>query len=91
MERLHAIVEGIVQGVSYRAYTVDAARLHGLSGWVKNLPDGRVEVVAEGDRSALQALEQFLHQGSPAAVVRNVQVQWKASTGEFSGFRVRYD
>lgn len=88
--RLHAIVSGRVQGVNFRYYTVRTAKRHGLTGWVANRRDGKVEVIAEGARRALQKLEDFLHDGSPAARVRDVDVEWKSATGEFGDFRVKY-
>lgn len=88
MERLHALVSGRVQGVWFRAYTQRKARELGLTGWVRNLPDGRVEVVAEGPRPQLEALAQWLWQGSPLSKVTDVTVEWLPVTGEFSRFEV---
>lgn len=90
-ERLHAIIIGRVQGVSFRYYTVQKAEELQISGWAMNRPDGRsVEVIAEGNRSNLEALLHWLHQGSPAAKVERVEHSWQAANGEFSRFRVRY-
>lgn len=88
--RIHAIVRGRVQGVNFRYHTTRTARRLGIRGWVANRADGSVETVAEGDRSDLEAFEEFLHRGSPAAEVASVEVNWKSPTGEFDGFRVRY-
>ncbi len=88
--RLHAVVEGIVQGVNFRYYTVRKARSLGLTGWVANRWDGKVETVAEGPREALEAFLEFLHEGSPSAVVSRVIPRWEKATGEFSDFRVTY-
>ncbi len=66
---LHALVEGRVQGVGFRASTVAAARRLGLGGWVRNLPDGRVELKAWGDQAALAQLREWLRQGPPFARV----------------------
>jgi len=88
-QQLHAIVHGLVQGVFFRASTRDAAhRLH-LVGWVRNLADESVEVLAEGDRPTLERLLGFLHQGPPDARVTQVEVEWNAAAGEFMDFRVR--
>jgi acylphosphatase len=87
--RLHLWVRGRVQGVFFRAATADEAQALALSGWVRNLPDGRVEIVAEGRRPALQALAAWAHQGPPAARVAEVEEQWDEFKGEFRGFRVR--
>jgi len=88
--RLQAIVHGRVQGVSFRYYTQRRARELGLSGYVRNLWDGTVEVVAEGPRAAVDHLLSFLHTGPPAAVVTQVDTRWATPTQEFSRFEVRY-
>lgn len=88
--RLHAVVEGRVQGVNFRYYTVRTARRLGLTGWVANRWDGTVETVAEGRREALEEFLAFLHRGSPAAVVLRVNARWEQPTGEFDDFKVRY-
>ena len=88
--RIHAIVRGRVQGVNFRYYTTRTARRLGLKGWVANRADGTVETVAEGDQSDLEEFKDFLHRGSPAARVEDVEVDWESITGEFDGFRVRY-
>lgn len=68
-------VSGRVQGVAFRATTRDEARRLGLTGWVRNLDDGRVELVAQGDTDALDALERWCHRGPPAARVATVLVE----------------
>jgi len=88
--RVHATVYGRVQGVNFRYYTTRTARRLGLAGWVANRRDGTVETIAEGDRSDLEAFTDFLHRGSPAARVEDVDSEWESPTGEFEGFRVRY-
>lgn len=89
--RAHAYVSGLVQGVFYRANTVEAAnRIGGLTGWVRNLPDGRVEVVCEGERDRVEELVAWLRSGPPAARVSDVEVVWERATGEFDSFDVRY-
>jgi acylphosphatase len=87
--RLHAYVSGTVQGVSFRYYTLQEARQLGVTGFVRNLPDGRVEVKAEGDQAALEALLKFLHRGSPGASVRKVDVEWLEADGSFTAFNIR--
>jgi acylphosphatase len=89
-ERLHAIVHGIVQGVSFRHYTNQKACELKLTGWVMNRRDRAVEVVAEGSRENLELLQSWLHEGSPEAVVERVDATWQAATGEFTGFRTTY-
>jgi len=89
MERAHLFVSGRVQGVWYRASTRQEACALALVGWVRNLRDGRVEVVAEGSRDALDALLRWCHEGPPSAQVMDVDVNWCESSGEFTGFEVR--
>jgi acylphosphatase len=90
-QQLHAIVYGRVQGVSFRFYTVAQANTLGLTGWVRNLPDDTVEVVAEGGRPQLESLLTWLHQGSPGARVTSVDAEWRPATGAFREFViVRY-
>ena len=88
--RLQAIVHGRVQGVSFRYYTQRRARELALTGYVRNLWDGTVEVVAEGQRSALEELLAFLRVGPRAAFVTQVDTQWPVPTNEFHRFEVRY-
>jgi len=88
--RVHARVYGRVQGVNFRYYTTRTARRLGLKGWVANRRDGAVETVAEGKRSDLEEFVDFLHEGSPAASVEDVDAEWTEPGGEFDGFRVRY-
>ena len=89
-ERLSARVSGRVQGVSFRHFTRVQARALGLSGWVRNEPDGAVRLVAEGPRAALEDLLEAVRYGPPAAHVRGVDASWSAATGEFEGFAVRF-
>ncbi|MFP4175002.1 MAG: acylphosphatase [Halobacteriales archaeon] len=90
MERAHVVVSGKVQGVYFRATTRDEAQEHGVTGWVKNLDDGRVEAVFEGDEDAVREMVEFCHEGSRRAEVEDVEVEWSDATGEFDGFSVRY-
>lgn len=88
--QLHAIVQGQVQGVNFRSTTVTQARRLRLKGWVRNLPDGSVEVLAEGPRSSLSELLQFLRHGPTAARVSDVQPDWRPATRSFDEFEVRW-
>lgn len=88
--RLQAIVHGRVQGVNFRYYTLQRARDLRLTGYVRNLWDGTVEVVAEGQHSDLEELLAFLHVGPRAAFVTQVDTRWSATTGGFGRFEVRY-
>jgi acylphosphatase len=89
MKRMMAVVSGRVQGVSFRYYTARTARTMGIVGWVRNLPDGTVQVVAEGDDADLDRFTAFLHVGSPAARVSQVDVTPGVATGEFAAFYIR--
>jgi acylphosphatase len=87
--RLHLIVSGRVQGVGFRFSAYDEAKQLALAGWVRNLPGGEVEVVAEGSRENLQMLEAWAHLGPPSAHVTAVREEWLDFTGEFTDFRIR--
>ena len=89
-QRLHAVVRGRVQGVYFRQNTGDQAARLGLSGWVRNRPDGSVEVLAEGTEAALQELLAYLRRGPPEAWVTGVQADWSPGLGEFRDFDVRW-
>lgn len=88
-EQWHMWVSGRVQGVFYRGSTQKRAEALGLTGWVRNLPDGRVEIVAEGNPEALQQLYDWCHDGPPAARVTEVERQVETATGTFADFGVR--
>ena len=83
-------IRGRVQGVFYRASTAEQARALGLTGWVRNVPDGSVEVVAEGPEEAVGALETWCHRGPPGASVRAVEARREPASGEFDAFSVRF-
>ncbi len=87
--RLHATIEGRVQGVGYRAFVEQIAYSLQLKGWVRNRWNGTVEVVAEGERQTLEKLLAALYRGPRAAHVTQVQVEWLHASGEFSHFSVR--
>jgi acylphosphatase len=87
--RLQAIVKGEVQGVGFRWAVQHQAGQLGLTGYAENLPDGSVEVVAEGDPDRLDQLEAFLHQGPRWAEVRSLNSRRTPATGEFRGFQAR--
>ena len=81
------LVSGRVQGVGYRYFALDAARREGLSGYVKNLPDGRVEAEAEGEAEALERFERALRRGPSRARVEHVIVESTNPTSRDVGFR----
>lgn len=89
LTRLHATIEGRVQGVNFRYFVIQKAHGLGVQGWVRNRYDGSVEVLAEGQRSKLDNLLSALRQGPPSAIVTRVKHKWQTSTGEFSDFQVR--
>jgi acylphosphatase len=86
VERLHAVVRGDVQGVGFRYFVQRKARQLELHGWVRNNDDGTVELVAEGDRSALEQLKQAVEDGPRAARVDRVDAQWSSATGNLRAF-----
>lgn len=85
--RAHVLISGRVQGVGYRYATVDTASQLGLSGWVRNLPDGRVEAIFEGAREIVEEMIRWCHAGPPAAVVQDVAVEYEQPEG-LRGFEV---
>lgn len=86
---IHGFVSGRVQGVFFRAAAADKARELGLDGWVRNLPDGRVEVLAAGDREALKSFTAWLHEGPPPARVDDVAVEECPASEAPNGFAIR--
>ena len=85
--RARVVVTGRVQGVFYRASCRDEAAARGLSGWVRNAPDGSVEAAFEGPESDVRALVEWCRRGPPSAAVRDVAVSWESPQGE-RGFRI---
>lgn len=83
-------MSGRVQGVFFRATTREEAQKRGVTGWVKNLRDGRVEAVFEGEEEKVKEMIDFCHEGSRAASVEDVEVSWEEYEGEFSDFGIRY-
>ena len=88
MRRVRAVIVGRVQGVSYRASTVDEARRLGLVGWVRNNADGSVELEAEGDADKVDALLAWCKDGPPHARVDRVATEERAATGTDTAFSV---
>lgn len=89
--RSHAIISGRVQGVFFRMETKRAADRFGVLGWVRNLKDGTVEAVFEGDREQVDAVIGWCRQGPPHADVADVNVNWNDYTGEFKGFDISFE
>ena len=90
MKKIKAIVSGRVQGVWFRANTLQEAKLLGVRGYARNLPVGGVEIVAEGEASAVDTLIAWLGEGPPLAVVRRVRVEELEYDEEFSNFAIRH-
>ncbi|MHB0885982.1 MAG: acylphosphatase [Bacillota bacterium] len=88
MTRVRLVIAGHVQGVSFRYYARRTAASLGVTGWVRNLQNGRVEAVAEGEPDAVQAFVDWCHRGPPAARVTSVETSPESCTGEFAGFNV---
>jgi acylphosphatase len=88
--RGHFFVSGRVQGVCYRMYACREAERLGVTGWVRNLPDGTVESVAEGEEDALAAFRDWCGRGPPHARVTRVEESYLDATGEFPDFRIAY-
>ena len=86
--RLHVYIKGRVQGVFFRAWVRDIARRNKVFGWVKNLEDGRVEIVAEGTKRDLEILLLALKKGPIMARVRGVEFSWLAVEHEFEKFEI---
>jgi acylphosphatase len=85
----HVSVTGRVQGVFFRAWARAQATELGVTGWVRNCPDGRVDLHIEGEESAVEALIARLHRGPPAAQVEDVHL-WDVELGDFDDFEVRH-
>ncbi len=86
--RTRILISGRVQGVFFRREIISLARRLDVTGWVRNLPDGRVEAVAEGDKQKLDELVRFCRIGPSGARVENVGVDWSDFKGEFRGFKI---
>ncbi|MDD5472588.1 MAG: acylphosphatase [Candidatus Methanoperedens sp.] len=87
--RVHVFISGIVQGVFFRSSTKDKAEELGITGWVRNLPDGRVEAVFEGEKENVKKMVVWCRKGPEYARVLGVEVIPEPYKGEFSGFLLR--
>lgn len=88
--RAHIIIEGRVQGVFYRSNTKKMADKLGVKGWIRNLPDGRVEAVFEGEKEDIKKLLSWCWVGPPGAKVTNIEVEWEDYVEEFKEFSIIY-
>jgi acylphosphatase len=87
-KRVHVYIEGHVQGVFFRETTRQQAAACGACGWVRNMPDGRVEAVIEGGERVVSQMLEFVHNGPSRSRVTNVSVFDETFTGEFDSFRI---
>ena len=88
-QEAHVTVAGRVQGVYFRATTRDVAMVYGVKGYVRNLMDGRVEAVLQGEPRAVESVIEFMRKGPPGARVDAADVMWRPATETFDGFSVR--
>jgi len=86
----HVIVSGRVQGVWFRGNTQRAASAEGVHGWVRNLPDRRVEAVLQGERTAVESVIDFMRTGPPGSAVVDCVVTWRPPGERYHGFDIRY-
>jgi acylphosphatase len=88
---LRAVVSGLVQGVFFRAFVNERALMLGLTGYVRNMPEGdAIEVWGEGERGKLEQLLEFIKTGPPRSKVEMVQTEWPEYTGKYSEFTIKY-
>ena len=88
--RAHLVISGRVQGVAFRYYTRRQALRLGLTGWVRNLPDGRVEVLMEGEEPQVEEMIQWCGQGPPSARVTSLETKRSKAFGEFKSFDITF-
>jgi len=88
--RAYVVVSGRVQGVFFRAEAQEKAKELGVFGWVKNLAEGRVEAVFEGERAIVEQMVKWAKKGPSGAIVNDLNLVWEEYRGEFSNFEIRY-
>lgn len=88
--RAHVLVNGRVQGVFFRSKTKEEADNLDVKGWVRNLPDGKVEAVFEGEEESVKTMVSFCKAGPRGAEVTNIELTWENYTGKFTYFEVKY-
>ena len=87
---VHVLISGKVQGVWFRANTKEKARQLNIKGWVRNLPDGRVEAVFQGEKEMVEEMIKWRYKGPPLAEVENVEVEWNQPEDEFEDVSILY-
>ncbi len=90
LKRVKIVVSGVVQGVFFRSTAAERANIIGAVGWAKNMPDGTVEIAAEGSGKQLDELIEWCRRGPPLARVLSVDVKWEKPTGEFDAFNIAH-
>ena len=88
--RAHMVVSGRVQGVFFRQNTLNKAKELGVFGWVKNLPDGKLEAVFEGEKKKVEEIVNWAEKGPASVEVSDIKVKWQGYKGEFKGFKLKY-
>ena len=88
--RARVVVSGLVQGVYFRQNTKDIASEHFVRGWVRNLRDGRVEALLEGDETSVRRVIEWCHKGPPKGRVESVDAEYQTYSGEFKDFTISY-
>jgi acylphosphatase len=88
LKQVQLVVRGRVQGVYFRASTQREAKRLGLTGWVKNRPDGNVDILAEGEEEGLKDLIAWANKGPSASRVERVDVRWRGFSGDYPDFRI---
>ena len=88
--RVHVFISGKVQGVFFRSRIMERAHTLGVTGWVKNLPDGRVEAVFEGEKDAVEEMVNFCKIGPSRSLVEDIEIQLEVYTGEYKDFAITY-
>lgn len=89
-KRAHIIVHGVVQGVFFRYNTLKEAQELGVTGWVRNLPDGGVEIVCEGEKNSVEMMVVWSQKGPGGALVKHTDLSWEEYAGEFTTFEIRH-
>ncbi|HON05646.1 MAG TPA: acylphosphatase [Candidatus Ratteibacteria bacterium] len=90
MEKWHYLIKGKVQGVGFRWYVLNIARRIGISGWVKNLPDGRVEIVAESEPEQLELFTENIKKGHLGQNIYQINIEKAPATGKFKDFNISF-
>ena len=90
VKQARVLFQGRVQGVWFRAFTREQAKAACLTGWVRNLPDGSVEALFEGNEGTIEQVIETCRQGPPSARVENIETSWKDASNEFSTFEIRH-